>query len=97
MVPLDQEARFHPEGTPSRACDQCYTAYQRWEETRTVGMTRIQGLLDARKAGVISNNEFKAGMTASDEESDGSETPREAHQPEPVASSVPRDWNWSTF
>ncbi|KAL1296755.1 hypothetical protein AAFC00_000222 [Neodothiora populina] len=34
-VPLDQEARFHPEGTPQRACDSCYSDYRTWRMSRT--------------------------------------------------------------
>jgi hypothetical protein len=95
MVPLDQDARFHPDGTPSRACDLCWKAYQRWEESRAAGLTRIQSLLDARKAGSISNNDFKAGMSDASSQSDSSSLHQQQHHP--VASSIPRDWNWSTF
>src|SRR5271170_1484728 len=35
-IPLDQNAKFHPEGVQSRACDSCYKQYQRWETARSV-------------------------------------------------------------
>lgn len=34
-VPLDQEARFHPEGSPQRSCDKCYDDYRAWRASRT--------------------------------------------------------------
>ncbi|KAJ5343717.1 Zinc finger FYVE-related protein [Penicillium brevicompactum] len=84
LVPLDQNARFHPEGVPSRACDLCWSAHQRWEETRSDRLNKIQNNMDAQ-VGVsvpdsehIENQESKAQSTE-------------------VAASVPRDWNWSTF
>ncbi|KUL90281.1 hypothetical protein ZTR_01970 [Talaromyces verruculosus] len=87
VVPLDQNARFHPEGSPSRACDQCYKAYQRWEDSRAAGMTRIQQKLDARHIAHAEHEE---------QADDSAEVPH--RQTEfTVASSVPRDWNWSTF
>jgi hypothetical protein len=86
MVPLDQDARFHPEGAASRACDQCFKAYHRWEETRAA---RIQQKLDERES--ISDS-----GEAEHEEQTTPETPHP--QPEfTIASSVPRGWNWSTF
>lgn len=85
MIPLDQNARFHPEGSASRACDQCYKAYERWEESRAAGMSRIQQKLDSPDT-----------QSQVEHEEDAAEVPH--RQTEfTVASSVPRDWNWSTF
>ncbi|QKX61577.1 uncharacterized protein TRUGW13939_08729 [Talaromyces rugulosus] len=85
MVPLDQDARFHPEGSASRACDQCFKAYHRWEETRAA---RIQQKLDERES-----------LSDSGEVEHDEQTPETAQrQPEfTIATSVPRGWNWSTF
>ncbi|KZF23999.1 hypothetical protein L228DRAFT_266367 [Xylona heveae TC161] len=33
-IPLDQYARFHPDGIRSRACDNCWQEYGRWETAR---------------------------------------------------------------
>lgn len=97
VVPLDQNARFHPEGVPSRACDLCWSAYQRWEETRTDRLSKIQSSIDAQA---------KNGEGDSAENSDGLETSQDSGraalkanlpQTPEVAASVPRDWNWSTF
>ncbi|KAH8699183.1 hypothetical protein BGW36DRAFT_377427 [Talaromyces proteolyticus] len=87
VVPLDQNARFHPEGAASRACDQCYKAYHRWEETRAARMSRIQQTLDERET------QSDSGETEHNEQIDAPH-----RQPEfAIASSVPRGWNWSTF
>src|SRR5436853_2879696 len=32
-IPLDQNAKFHPEGMQSRACDSCYKQYRSEEHT----------------------------------------------------------------
>ncbi|KAL1979643.1 hypothetical protein VTN96DRAFT_5405 [Rasamsonia emersonii] len=99
VVPLDQDARFHPDGTPSRACDLCWQAYQRWEESRAAGISRIQSMLDARKDGTISSDDLKATLSISDtsSQSQTSDSASDNQTLDPVASSVPRDWNWSTF
>lgn len=33
-VPLDQLARFHPEGKAARACERCFTDYVTWDKVR---------------------------------------------------------------
>lgn len=94
LVPLDQNARFHPEGVLSRACDLCWSAYQRWEETRTDRLNKIQSNIDAK------NDET---TQPAEEDLESSENSGRAAlkpnlgQPTEVAASVPRDWNWSTF
>ncbi|KAJ5902847.1 hypothetical protein N7495_003375 [Penicillium taxi] len=94
VVPLDQDARFHPEGVASRACDLCWSAFQRWEETRSDNLNRIQNSIDAKTSDV--------GATTEHEEIQGSQqTGRAMLEPNlgqtEVAASVPRDWHWSTF
>ncbi|KAJ5167544.1 uncharacterized protein N7482_006325 [Penicillium canariense] len=94
-VPLDQNARFHPDGVLSRACDLCWSAYQRWEETRTDRLNRIQNSIDAK------NTEGETTPLAEDLEAseNSGRTALKANlgQTPDVAASVPRDWNWSTF
>lgn len=93
LVPLDQNARFHPDGVLSRACDLCWSAYQRWEETRTDRLNKIQSTINAK-------NEDPAQPADSDLESSensGRAALRPNLQTPEVAASVPRDWNWSTF
>ncbi|KAL1978611.1 hypothetical protein VTN31DRAFT_1470 [Thermomyces dupontii] len=92
-IPLDQDARFHPEGTMSRACDQCYKAYLRWEEARAANLSRIQSMLDAGELNIDQQN---SPESSSDQQQDDSLSPSN-RQSDPIASSVPRDWSWSTF
>lgn len=94
MVPLDQHARFHPDGVSSRACDLCWSAYQRWEETRTNRLSKIQNSMDAK------NGECETEHTedlSSSEEVRGAALKANLGQTAEIAASVPRDWNWSTF
>ncbi|RAL05537.1 FYVE zinc finger domain-containing protein [Aspergillus ibericus CBS 121593] len=102
VVPLDQNARFHPDGVSSRACDLCWSAYQRWEESRTERLSKIQSLLDAQSKAAESDSESDDNTVS--EHSDTS--PDEASKPAlagllgqntEIAASVPRGWNWSTF
>lgn len=93
MVPLDQDARFHPEGVSSRACDLCWSAYQRWEETRTNRLSKIQDSIDKNGEGETEHTE---DLSAS-EEMNGATLKANLGQTAEIAASVPRDWNWSTF
>ncbi|OQE41333.1 hypothetical protein PENCOP_c005G05040 [Penicillium coprophilum] len=89
LVPLDQDARFHPDGVPSRACDLCWSAHQRWEESRSTRLNKIQNTIDAQQIGVSVPDSEDVNADQASEPSVG--------QTGEVAASVPRDWNWSTF
>jgi hypothetical protein len=105
MVPLDQNARFHPDGTPSRACDLCWSAYQRWEKTRVTRLNRIQRMLDNHKPvdNILHDPDARLSLALSNSDdsnndSQGSASSSVNRPPlEAIASSHPRDWNWSTF
>ncbi|OOQ82789.1 putative FYVE domain protein [Penicillium brasilianum] len=94
LVPLDQNARFHPEGVSSKACDLCWSAYQRWEETRTDRLNKIQSSIDAQND---DNNTPSTEDLNSSENSARATLKPNLGQTTEVAASVPRDWNWSTF
>ncbi|KAJ5259595.1 Zinc finger FYVE-like protein [Penicillium angulare] len=93
IVPLDQEARFHPDGGPSRACDLCWSAFQRWGENRTDRLNKIQNNIDT---GSINEETRSEDMDASQESGRNALQANLGQTPD-VAASVPRDWNWSTF
>ncbi|KAJ6121205.1 hypothetical protein N7523_005485 [Penicillium sp. IBT 18751x] len=93
VVPLDQDARFHPEGVPSRACDLCWIAHQRWEETRTDRLSKIQNSIDQAQNG----EDSEASNLDSSQETGRATLKADLPQTTEVAASVPRDWNWSTF
>ncbi|KAJ0418557.1 hypothetical protein BJY00DRAFT_178129 [Aspergillus carlsbadensis] len=96
VVPLDQVARFHPEGVPSRACDLCWSAYQRWEEARTDRLNKIQHQINTQD----DDTNSPGGRTSTDSldtpVADGRKTAPTTPNQE-IAASVPRGWNWSTF
>jgi hypothetical protein len=96
MVPLDQAARFHPEGVPSRACDLCWSAFQRWEEARTDRLNKIQHQIDTQD----DDTNSPSGRTSTDSLDTPVADGRKSAPTTPgqeIAASVPRGWNWSTF
>ncbi|WEW54583.1 Zn finger protein [Emydomyces testavorans] len=101
-VPLDQSARFHPDGVPSRACELCWSAYCRWDQARIDQLNQIQRDLVAQLE--RNKNDGVAPAVIKETDSDGASvsdasfhSPSMDHPDGAVASSVPRDWSWSTF
>ena len=82
-IPLNQEAKFHPNGIPSRACDTCHRQYQRWDTARSIRSRRRESD-DAESAPSHQNHCRKISGVC-------------RQPPEQVANSVPKDWAWSTF
>ncbi|KIV97364.1 hypothetical protein, variant [Exophiala mesophila] len=95
-IPLDQSARFHPDGVQSRACDTCHRQYQKWDTARSIYRKNSQNSQNSRD----------------DSNDSGPPTPlaapnghrrmisggiRGSKPADPVANSVPKDWHWSTF
>lgn len=95
LVPLDQDARFHPEGVLSRACDLCWHAFHRWDETRGERLTKIQSVIDAQSDSEsdVSHDEVAPGSGSSS----GPEFVKPDLPVQEIAASIPRGWNWSTF
>ncbi|KAI9892730.1 MAG: hypothetical protein M1814_001150 [Vezdaea aestivalis] len=91
-LPLDQDARFHPDGLYSRACDHCWSDYKEWElrrnsrsnsdvssktpATPVVGIARAHGMGEDGSVGSAGAGKADVGS---------------------YSQSVPRDWQWSTF
>ena len=94
-IPLDQGAKFHPDGIASRACEVCHRQFQRWDTARSIRRQDSQNSRDDN-----SNNESGpptplAGPTGHRRMiSGGLRTGKPVEQ---VANSVPKDWAWSTF
>ena len=90
VAPLDQHARFHPEGVKNRACDACFSDYRTWAAARASRANSIA----TPDSGSETIKAPTAGMPI------GRETNEES-QPKglvsTLAQSIPRDWNWSTF
>src|SRR5271155_5871437 len=92
-IPLNQDARFHPDGFLSRACDACYQQYQRWDTARSI---RRKNSNDTEGAGK-SESPPAMNATGSCHRRIMSGHVHAGKTPELAASSVPRDWAWSTF
>jgi hypothetical protein len=91
-IPLDQEAKFHPDGIMSRACDTCYRQYQKWDTARSLRRKNSdEGSKDDDMSGPPTP---LAGPGGHRRIISGGKRPGQADHP---ANSVPKDWNWSTF
>ena len=94
VIPLDQQAKFHPDGVESRACETCYRQFQKWDTARSMRRRNSQLSKDDNNdesdpptplAGPSHRRMISAGSGI-----------RGRPNPE-VANSVPKDWAWSTF
>lgn len=93
-IPLDQEARFHPDGEWSRSCDNCWGDYIIWQHDRksrassiTSGSTATPPAMMIDPAMHIRGSDFL-----------GIKHPQQKPNPYgPGNESVGADWNWSTF
>ncbi|KAJ9645612.1 uncharacterized protein PV06_07714 [Exophiala oligosperma] len=94
-IPLDQYAKFHPDGVASRACETCHRQFQRWDTARSIRRKNSQNSKDedfnnesvpsTPLAGPAGHRRIQsAGL-------------RGAKPVTEVANSVPKDWHWSTF
>ncbi|KAK3065861.1 hypothetical protein LTS18_002305, partial [Coniosporium uncinatum] len=63
VVPLDQEARFHPKGPRSRSCDMCYSDYRAWHDARKSRSNSDAGSnpAGAAAASAVMSNPIAAG------------------------------------
>lgn len=83
-TPLDHNAEFHPDGTWGRTCQHCWDRYCAWRVSRTSRANSITSSATATPVGTPIPGMGGGGPGI------------EVHKGS-VASSVPRDWNWSTF
>ena len=96
-IPLNQNAEFHPKGAMVRSCEHCRAKYDEWVlDRRTERQKRRRGegsggeLGGGGRSGSLAfNSPVRLIGSAKDK------TPEV--QKGGVASSVTRDWNWSTF
>lgn len=85
-IPLDQEARFHSEGTLQRACDDCWTDYRAWRAARP-----------SRNNSVTSRDSNETTLTQPVGVPSQTKGAEEQQPVGSVAQSVGGNWNWSTF
>lgn len=89
-MPLDQHARFHPNGTVQRACDTCYRDYQAWLVMRDGSRSNSQGSASVGSESPTTGRIEVPGRGGQPQQG-------WAHRVGSLAQSVPRDWSWSTF
>lgn len=107
FVPLDQNARFHIDGEPSRACDMCWRAYRKWEVARLKKLIVIEKDLEAERrtqrearenaqtpSGEPESQNRPISQRTDSSDSGSTGIPQSSLR---MAGSVPRDWMWSTF
>jgi len=95
-IPLDQDARFHPDGFESRACDSCARQYHNWDTARSIHRKNSENSDDSE-----SQSGSATPLAGTDSKPPGHRRlisqQMASQRSEPVASSVPKDWAWSTF
>lgn len=94
-IPLDQEAKFHPDGVPSKACDTCHRQYERWDTARSMRRKNSDGSNEDNSNNQSGPPTPLAGPGAHRRMISGGV--RGQQQPEQPANSVPNNWSWSTF
>lgn len=90
-VPLDQEARFHPEGTPERSCDLCWADFQTWRRARNSRANSI--------ASADTSSTAHPSIARGDSAVMGINNTKNDEEPaiKGVSQLRNEDWNWSTF
>lgn len=91
VVPLDQEARFHPKGVPGRSCDECYSDYKIWQSERK-----------SRASSIASGGTATPPANSLDSEIRGADflgiKPKKQDPTQHLSNQESvSDWNWSTF
>ncbi|POS86479.1 hypothetical protein EPUL_004956 [Erysiphe pulchra] len=94
-IPLDQDANFHPLGTPSRVCGRCLAQWNTWIERHTSTDKEIACEISGHIKIEESTPALKIGLQSPD--SIQSEQILSVAGSSNMGKSVPSDWNWSTF
>lgn len=102
-IPLDQFAKFHPDGYQSRACDTCARQYQKWDTARSLrrknsGDTASSN--DSQSYRSVPSSTQMPGhrrMQSAAIPSLGGQNQDQQQMASSMANSVPKDWAWSTF
>lgn len=102
-IPLDQEARFHPSGYQSRACQTCHKQYQRWDSARSMvrkdsdGSAGSEDSKSYKSAPTIAHQPGHRRMISAAMSTRGGHQHQQSQNASSMANSVPKDWAWSTF
>lgn len=97
QVPLDQHARFHPEGQLARACECCWQDYKTWEMARKYRKdSKSAGSNDSDDATPTMEGSKGPIVTGSAPELSKNKNNKGNSQGMTVGS-LSREWDWSTF
>lgn len=103
FIPLDQAARFHPDGYQSRACDTCHKQYQKWDTARSLRRKNSDDTAssnDSQSYKSIPTQHQGHGhrrMQSAAIPTSGGQPQQQQPIASSMANSVPKDWAWSTF
>jgi hypothetical protein len=90
IIPLDQDANYHPKGSKVRSCEHCWIDYRRWQIARSSRSNSESSHGEENPTTpTVSCGNPKGAM--------GNVFGKASGLSESLAASVPRDWNWSTF
>ena len=93
-IPLDQEARFHPDGGWVRSCDNCWGDFIIWQHDRKSRTSSITSGSTATPPAMMFAPDLQIRCSAIL----GIKHPEQKPNPYgPGNESVGADWNWSTF
>lgn len=97
-IPLDQAAKFHPDGYESRACETCHRQYQRWDTARSI-KRKDSGDSQSDERSYKSTSAVPAHRRMISAAINAGGQKQQSHQQMAgsMANSVPKDWSWSTF
>ncbi|KAG0652050.1 fyve-type zinc finger-containing [Hyphodiscus hymeniophilus] len=88
IIPLDQDANYHPKGTRSRGCEHCWKDFRGWQIARSSRSNSESSHGDEPSTPTVNcGKRSSLGVFGKGNMGLG----------ESLAASVPRDWNWSTF
>ncbi|SZF05592.1 unnamed protein product [Blumeria hordei] len=106
LLPLDQDANFHPRGARTRGCESCWFQWIKWVEVRRSAAMKAKKKSSPEVAATpkpVHDAEVHAKNVSENilptNPAYGKE-PRHLSVPSNLGSvpqSVPRDWHWSTF
>ncbi|RDW84722.1 hypothetical protein BP6252_02312 [Coleophoma cylindrospora] len=95
VIPLDQDANYHPLGMRSRACGHCFNEFTAWQMTRFSRANSDSSESDLETPSTPTVNcAVNKGLRGAMGNVFGQ---KNQGTPESLAQSVPRDWHWSTF
>lgn len=96
-IPLNQNAQFHPLGTPSKACETCSRQYRKWNSIRKRRESQHSSSGNSSGSGGTTPNAQQHHQHHQRGGSAGVLMKAKLPQGGQMGTSAPKDWTWSTF